>query len=170
MFDNQTVCHQCSHPVTARDWTCPRCGEVIDKYLFGTVTLKSLEDEGRTAYQAGYRDCLKQAEQTGSWTIRPESYRPSPGNETAYRAGWQAAVNKLEAKADRKFGRRRGLRVFGSGVVLFLLGIGFYFGTGGASGGHVRVIVVSPIAVGALNMVIGVVMMLTGENDEARPA
>jgi hypothetical protein len=30
-------------------------------------------------------------------------------------------------------------------------------------------VVVAPIGLGALNIVLGIVMMITGENDEARP-
>src|SRR4051812_17101277 len=118
MIDHETICSQCRIELQPKDWTCPRCGAIVARYLFSTVTLKSLEGASRIAYQAGYQDCEKQLGQTGSAAIRPESYHPALGNETAYRAGWQAAADKFDAKADRKFGRRRGLRVLGSGFAL----------------------------------------------------
>lgn len=114
-----------------KDWTCPHCGAIVDRYLFSTVTLKSLEGEGRNAYLAGYQDCMTQARAGGTRAVRPETYRPHPGQETAYRAGWQRAADKVAAKADRKFGRRRGIKVFGSGVTLLLLGLGVAYGTQG---------------------------------------
>jgi hypothetical protein len=168
--ESQAICRQCRQELAVQDWTCPRCGEIIDRYLFSTVTLKSLEGESRSAYRTGYQECIRQAKQTGSGMIRPESYRPSPGNETAYRAGWQAAFDTLEAKEDRKFGRRRGLRVLGSGVVLLIIGLGIGYGSLTATNGRVAVLVYGPIGLGILNIVIGIAMMITGENDEARPS
>lgn len=169
MFDDQTVCTQCRKELQTKDWTCPRCGAITARYLFSTVTLKSLEGEGRNAHKAGYQDCVKQSGQTGSPTIRPESYHPTVGNETAYRAGWQAAADKLDAKADRKFGRRRGLRVLGAGVATLLIGVGIAYASKSASNGHITLIVYAPIGLGAVNIFIGLVMIITGSNDEARP-
>ena len=107
-MDVQTVCPQCRSPLAMKDWTCPHCGAIVDRYLFSTVTLKSLQGEGRSAYLAGYQDCMNRARAGGSTAIRPDTYRPSPGQETAYRAGWQGAADKLGAKADRKFGTTQG--------------------------------------------------------------
>jgi hypothetical protein len=115
----------------------------------------------------GYQDCVKQNSQTRSTAIQPETYHPTVGSENAYRAGWQKAADKLEAKADRKFGRRRGLRVLGSSVVLLLIGLAIAFGTGRVS--HVTVLVGAPLGLGAVNIVLGVVMLITGTTDEARP-
>jgi len=163
----QIICTQCRKDLQPKDWTCPACGAISDRLLFGTVTLKSLEGAGRNAYHQGYQDCVKQHSQTGSTAIRPETYHPAVGSETAYRAGWQKAADKLEAKVDRKFGRRRGLRVLGSGVVLLLIGLAVAFGTRSVS--HVTVLVVAPLGLGAVNIVLGIVMLITGTTDEARP-
>jgi hypothetical protein len=97
------------------------------------------------------------------------NYHPTPGQETPYRAGWQRAADQIEAKADRKFGRRRGLRVLGSGILALSLGIGVAYGTGLLTGGRLSLLVVTPIGAGVVGIVTGIVMMITGENDEARP-
>lgn len=168
-MDDQTVCPQCGSTLAMKDWTCPHCGAIVDRYLFSTVTLKSLEGEGRNAYLAGYQDCMNQTRAGGSTAIRPETYRPRVGQETAYRAGWQGAADKLTAKADRKFGRRRGIKVFGSGVTLLLLGLGVAYGTEGITNGKFTLLWVTPLGLGAVNIVLGIVMFLTGDGDEARP-
>ncbi len=72
----------------------------------------------------------------------------------------------LPPKADRKFGRRRGFRVLGSGVVLLSIGLAVAFATGTS---HVTVLLLTPLGLGVLNIVLGVVMLITGTNDEARP-
>ena len=112
-MESPAACSRCRRSLHLKDWTCPFCGEIIDRYLFSTVTLKSLGTEGRNAYQSGYRDCLEQARNFHSTVIVMQRYRPTAGQETAYRAGWQMAANKRAAKADRKFGRRRGLILWG---------------------------------------------------------
>ena len=152
-----------------KDWTCPHCGAIVDRYLFSTVTLKSVEGKGRDAYLAGYQDCMNQMRGGGSPAIRPETYRPHPGQETAYRAGWQGAANKLTAKADRKFGRRRGIVVFVSGVAALLLGLGVAFVTQDMTNGKFTLLWVTPLGLGAVNIVLGIVMFLTGDSDLARP-
>jgi hypothetical protein len=169
MADNQASCRQCGNELAAKDWTCPRCGAIIDRFLFSTVSLKSLDDEGRKAYHFGYKDCIKRSSETGSSVIQPENYHPQGGKETEYRAGWQAASEKVEAKADRKFGRRRGLIVLGSGIALLLVGLAIAYGTLNATKGHVVLIAYTPIGLGVMNIVIGIVMIMTGYNDEARP-
>jgi hypothetical protein len=168
--DDQTLCKHCRKELAAKDWTCPTCGAIVARYLFSTVTLKSLHGESRNAYRSGYEACLNQAGQTGSSAIRAGTYFPSPGNETAYRAGWQASMDNLEAKADRKFGRRRGLRVLGSGVILLSLGLGIAYGASSATSDHFTLLEYTPIGLGALNVVVGIVMIITGNNDEARPS
>jgi len=116
------------------------------------------------------------AQVVGSATVGPDAISTgrSPGtsemSSVSTRAGWQAATDKLEAKADRKFGRRRGLRVLESGVVLLSLGLGIAYGTTSATNNHVTVLVYTPIGLGALNIVVGIVMIITGNNDEARPS
>ncbi len=169
MFENQTVCTQCRKDLRPEDWTCPRCGSITAPYLFGTIKLKSLQGNAREAYLGGYQDCRNQAEQTGSPAIRPESYHPAPANENAYRAGWKAAADKLDAKADRKFGRRRGLIVLGTGAGLLTAGIGIAFLSMAVTHGHITLLALSPIGLGALNILLGIVMIITGSNDEARP-
>jgi len=168
MSDVQIICTGCRKDLQPEDWTCPACGAISDRLLFSTVTLKSLDKgTGRNAYHQGYQDCVKQHSQSGSTAIRAETYHPTVGSETAYRAGWENAAHKLEAKADRKFGRRRGLRVLGSGVVLLLIGLAIAFGTGSLT--HVTVLVGVPLGLGAVNIVLGIVMLITGATDEARP-
>jgi hypothetical protein len=108
------ACPDCQQTITAKDWTCPRCGGILDRYLFSTVTPNSLSGADKDAFRTGYDACMSQWEQTSSTEIG--EYRPIPGHETAYRAGWQRASAKLRAKAERKGGRRRGLKVIGSGA------------------------------------------------------
>src|ERR1017187_2169598 len=90
-MDDQTACPKCRTALAIKDWTCPRCGAIIDRSLFGTVTLKPLAGEGRSAYLSGYQDCKRRKHETGSAAIQPESYHPTPRQETQYRAGWQRA-------------------------------------------------------------------------------
>ena len=78
MIDNQTVCNQCRRELQTKDWTCPRCGAIVARYLFSTVTAKSVEGEDRTAYQAGYGDCIEQAGRMGTPVIRPACSMQSP--------------------------------------------------------------------------------------------
>lgn len=150
----------------AQGLTCPFCGAISDRTLFDTLTLKSLQGTERSAYEQGFQDCEKQRSQTGSSEITPERYRPTAENENAYRAGWQNASDKLEAAADRKFGRKRGLRVLLSGVGLLALGTAVALVSGSAA--NVTVWYVTPLGLGAVNIIIGIAMIVTGTNDEAR--
>jgi len=168
-MEDQSLCRHCRNTLAIKDWTCPGCGAIIDRYLFGTITLKSLAGESRSSFQAGFEGCNEQSRQTGSTAIGPGNYHPTPGYETAYRAGWQAAANRIEAIADRKFGRRRGLEVLGSGVASLLIGIGIAVLVNSGTGGHVTLIVVAPLGMGVIGIVVGLAMIFTGENDEARP-
>src|SRR5689334_24542401 len=101
------VCPGCRQSTGAQDWTCPRCGQILDRYLFGTITAKSVTGEDKVAFQSGYDACMSQWKVTGSAELGV--YQPVPGHETAYRAGWHCASSKLEGRAERKRGRRRGL-------------------------------------------------------------
>jgi hypothetical protein len=56
--------------------------------------------------------------------------------------------------------------VLGSGVVFLSIGLALAVGT--ASVGHITVLVVTPLGLGVVNIVIGVVMLITG-TDEAKP-
>jgi len=158
------TCPDCKRTITVKDWTCPRCGGILDRYLFSTVTPKSLSDGDKDAFQTGYDACMSQWEQTSSTEI--EVYRPVPGRETAYRAGWQHASAKLRAKAERKAGRRRGLAVIGFGAVLTLLGAAIMAGSTTATFGHVTVLPVQVLGAGILALVLGLVMLITGASDE----
>jgi hypothetical protein len=50
------------------------------------------------------------------------------------------------------------------------IGLGIGYATLTGTNGRVAVLVYVPIGLGALNTVIGIVMMIIGENDEARPS
>lgn len=56
--------------------------------------------------------------------------------------------------------------MLGSGVVFLSIGLALAVGT--ASVGHITVLVVTPLGLGVVNIVIGVVMLITG-TDEAKP-
>ena len=166
---DQTLCVQCHTALAIKDWTCPRCGAIVDRFLFSTINLKSLKGESRNSYQAGYAACEEQVRQTGSTTIGLGCYHPTTDYEKEYRAGWQIAADKVNAKADRKFGRRRGVRVLGGGVVSLLAGIGITVGVHILTRGLITHIVVDLTGLGVVGIVIGLTMIVTGENDDARP-
>ena len=166
-MDEQAICVECRECFADKEWTCPHCGAIADRYLFGTITLNSLSGDARNAYRSGYQDCIEQQSRTSNTAVQRESYKPIKGNETAYRAGWQQAANKLNAKADRKFGRRRGVHVMGGGLVAVAVGAVIALLTYKTLG--VQVIFVAPIGLGLLSVVIGLVMIITGTTDEARP-
>jgi len=149
-------CPDCKRPVVAKDWTCPRCGSILDRYLFSTVTPKSLSEQDREAFWAGHKACLSKWEKTRSTELG--EYRPVSGHETAYRVGWQHAADKVRGKQERKRGRRRGLTVFGLGVALT--------GAGVVALLSFRVIVLSLLGPGVVSMVCGLVMLLSGVSDE----
>ncbi len=167
MPETQIICRGCRRNIQVKDWTCPGCGAISDGMLFGTVTRAALDGAGRDAWDEGARECAGQHATTGVTAIQPEKYRPVPGHENAYRAGWQKAADGLEATADRKFGRRRGLRVMLSGVGLLLFGLAVAAVTGSIT--RITLVMVVPLGLGVVNIIIGGVMMITGNNDEARP-
>lgn len=169
MTAGSTVCMECRKAVRLSDWTCPHCGAILDKYLFGTVTQKSLDAQGRIAFQAGFDGCMRQAAEKGSSAIAASQYHPPAGYETAYRAGWQQAADRILGRASRKIGRKRGLKVLGSGILLLLLGGGIMLGTGALTGGRISLLWLTPFGLGAINVVIGIVMFLTGDSDEPKP-
>jgi hypothetical protein len=110
------ACPGCKQTTKTQDLTCPSCGAILDQYLFSTVTPESVSGEDKDAFTAGYEACMGQWNETGSLDLGV--YRPVPGHETAYRAGWRHASGKIEARAERQRGRRRGLALLGSGVCL----------------------------------------------------
>ena len=164
-----SACIQCRYSLAPKDWTCPQCGAIVDRYLFSTVTRKSLEGDNLNAYESGYQHCQAQIRQTGKTAIRPENYHPVRGRETAYRAGWQRAAEQHSDKADRKFGRRRGAIVFATGVLLLAGGLVIAYGTGQASGGTLMYFSEPLFGAGGLSVAIGLGMLITGSNDEVRP-
>ncbi len=165
----QSPCIQCRYSLTPKDWTCPRCGAIVDRYLFSTITRESLEGDSLNAFESCYRHCRIQKQHTGSTTIRPEAYRPVPRCETAYRAGWQCAADELSARADRKFGRRRGAIVLGSGVAAIGAGLVLAYVTNWLSGGSFMFIWETLFGAGAVSVAIGLGMLVTGSGDEVRP-
>jgi rhomboid protease GluP len=155
------ACPDCGQPTSERDWTCRRCGRVLDGYLFKTITPKSVTGPDKDAFWAGYEACMHGYKESQSVDLG--DYRPSPDHETAYRAGWQHAADKLEAKDDRKRGRRRGLQ---------LLAVGALFTTlGGAA------LATSPMAAwnllllggGLVNLALGSFALVTGKSDACPP-
>jgi membrane associated rhomboid family serine protease len=161
-------CPGCGQTTSALDWTCHRCGRVLDRYLFGTITSKSVAGGDKDAFWAGYNACMSGWKETRSVEIG--EYRPVPGHETAYRAGWQHAADKIEAKDDRKRGRRRGLQLLGSGAVLTLVG-GPLSANAWGSHGLLSYMAWPYVMLGAgiLNLVLGVAALLTGVSDAVPP-
>src|SRR5207302_11243205 len=88
------VCPACRQTITDQDWTCRQCGQVLDRYLFSTVTAKSVAGADKDAFSSGYEACMGRWREAGSLELGV--YTPTPGHETSYRAGWQHAVNKVE--------------------------------------------------------------------------
>lgn len=56
-----------------------------------------------------------------------------------------------------------------AGVVSLFVGLGIAFVTTSATNGRITLLAYTPIGLGALNIVLGIVMLVTGSNDEARP-
>src|SRR3954452_7042600 len=158
------VCPGCQHETSARDWTCRHCGRILDPFLFGTITPKSLAGADKDAFRAGYEACRNRWSETRSTDLG--DYRPMPDHENAYRAGWQHAANELEAKDDRKRGRRRGLQLAGSGALLTLIG-GSVLAGGTMAAWNLLV-----VGAGLLNLALGLFALITGTSDglSARPA
>jgi hypothetical protein len=156
------VCPGCGQSTRSQDWTCPRCGHILDRYLFGTITAKSVTGADKDAFQAGYAACMSKWKSSGSTEL--SEYRPVPGHETAYRAGWQNAAAKLEGKAERKRGRRRGLVLLGIGTLLSAVGVPLVMdGFSRGSGARLPYII---LGAGILNILFGIVAVITGDSDE----
>jgi rhomboid protease GluP len=151
------VCRGCRRVADLRDWTCPQCGFVLDRFLFSTVTAKTVTGEDKVAFQAGYDACMNRWNVYGSTEVA--DYRPPAGHETAYRAGWQNAADKIEGKQERKRGRRRGLQLLGSGALFSALG-GFLLATAGITGMSLVI-----FGIGVINLVLGIVSVITGNSD-----
>jgi hypothetical protein len=156
------LCPQCRSQFHARDWTCPRCGHILDRYLFSTVTARSVTGRDKEAYQAGYAACMERWKSTGSVEI--SAYRPPAGHETAYRAGWQRCSARIEGRAERKRGRRRGFVLLGTGTLLTAVGApmavyGFQYDV------SERVVYIA-LGAGLLNLAFGLVAIITGRSDE----
>jgi hypothetical protein len=157
------TCADCRRDISLKDWTCPYCGRILDSYLFSTVTAKSVSGSDKDAFLAGYQACMNRWTQRHS--VGLEEYQPTAGRETAYRAGWKRACDKIEGKAERKRGRRRGLQLIGSGVVLTSAGVGVFLAVGDNVGLGVK-LYVTLLGFGILNIVIGIVAVITGASDE----
>jgi hypothetical protein len=158
------TCPDCRRGISLKDWTCPHCGRILDSYLFSTVTAKSVSGPDKIAFLAGQQACTDRWRQCHS--VRLEEYQPTVGRETPYRAGWRHACDKIEGKAERKRGRRRGLQLIGSGVVAESIGLVILFGSPIVTGGHVRVWCGTFLAGGIVSIVIGIVAVITGASDE----
>ena len=105
----------CNQPIAAKDWTCPHCGRILDRFLFESITPKSLSGRDQDAFDRGYQACRDQWTRTRSTEIL--AYRPVPNRETAYRAGWQYAALGIAAKLERRQGRRRGVTLPWTGAL-----------------------------------------------------
>jgi rhomboid protease GluP len=151
------VCIGCRRVVDLRDWTCPQCGFILDRFLFSTVTAKTVTGEDKAAFRAGYEACMNQWSGFGSTEV--VDYHPPAGRETAYRAGWQKAADKIEGKQERKRGRRRGLELLVAGALFTAFG-GFLLATAGIMG---RTLVF--LAIGVINLALGIVSVITGNSD-----
>ena len=101
------ICPDCRQTANPQDWTCTQCGLVLDRFLFGTVTQKSVSGADKEAFLAGAEACASQWREIGSVELRV--HRPVRGHENAYRAGWHNAAQRIEGKGERKRGRRRGV-------------------------------------------------------------
>src|SRR4051794_8499824 len=88
------ICPGCKRSTQPEDWTCPGCGHILDRYLFGTITAKSVTGADKDAFRAGYDACMNKWKTSASVELAP--YQPVPGHETAYRAGWGQAAANLE--------------------------------------------------------------------------
>jgi hypothetical protein len=157
-----SICPGCKQATTLKDVTCPHCGRILDRYLFSTITAKSLSGAAKEAFQTGYDVCKGKWKTTGSAEIA--EYRPVPGHETEYRAGWQCAVSELEGKADRKRGRKRGLKLIAIGLLLTAIGAPWsYFAFNEGFGFRSPYMVLGG---GLLCLAMGIVSVITGNSDE----
>jgi hypothetical protein len=162
------ACLGCYHPPGVRDCTCPRCGRILDRDLFGTITAESVAGADKDAFWAGYQDSMSRWKETQSFELG--EYSPVPGHETAYRAGWQHAADEVGGQEERKRGRRRGLQLLASGAVLTLAG-GLLAATGWRGNGRDSYMAWPYIILGAgiLYLALGLTALLTGVSDAVPP-
>jgi hypothetical protein len=162
------VCPDCKQPTRPEHWTCIHCGSILDRYLFKTITRKSVQGLDKDAFWAGHVACTTQWKESGSLEIG--IYRPVAGHETPYRAGWQYARDGIEGKAERKRGRRRGLQLLGSGAVLTLVGGGLAAAGSFHQGDFLITSTALALCAGLLNIALGTFALITGESDAVPPA
>ena len=74
------ACPGCGQITSEQEWTCPCCGRILDRYLFGTITAKSLTGPDKDAFGAGYEACMNRWKETG--LLELGDYHPVPGHET----------------------------------------------------------------------------------------
>jgi hypothetical protein len=105
---------------------------------------------------------MSQWKTTGSTDV--EDYLPSPGHETAYRAGWQYCSGRLAGKAERRQGRKRGLALLGTGTLLTAVGAPIAVASfrHGANEKWLYMI----LGLGLMNLAFGLVALITGRSDE----
>jgi hypothetical protein len=156
------LCPACKRAIELRDWTCPYCGRIFDRFLFNTLSIRTIAEWDKGAFQAGHEACMARWKSTGSTELG--EYRPVRGHETAYRAGWQCAADQVERRAERKRGRRRGLALLGTGTLFSAVGlplavISFRHGAG-------ERFLYMPLGIGLLNLTFGIVAVISGHCDE----
>jgi hypothetical protein len=157
------ACPECKRLTKVEDWACPRCGLILAPYLFSTITSKSVSGKDEDAFWAGYGACMNQWIKTQS--VELIEYRPVAGRETAFRAGWRHATDELEAKDERRRGRKRGLVLLGSGVVsTFVGGMALYFSD--KIHVHLPHQVEVLLGLGIINTVLGLHCLITGDSDQ----
>jgi hypothetical protein len=159
------ACSGCGRTTTLR--ACPQCGQILDRYLFCTVTQRSVKGADQDAFAAGREACMTQWKEAGLAELGV--YRPIPGHETAYRAGWQFAADKIESKDERKRGRKRGLQLPAAGALLTLVGGALMASSGGLDGNLAAYNAVI-LGAGVLNLLLGQAALVTGNSDGVPPA
>ena len=92
------ACLRCGSDVTLKDWTCPHCGEIFDRFLVSTLNARNLTGEEKEAYKRGYRQCKKRWRDDRSAELAP--YNAPARYYTAYRAGWKAAAERIAEHED----------------------------------------------------------------------
>jgi len=153
----EDVCVDCRRQITPKDWTCPHCGAILDRFLFSTVTSKSVSGADKDAFSAGVQACMTKWKEDRKTELG--DYRPVSGHETAYRAGWRDAAAKITGKKERARGRRRGLELIGIGGPLLAAGTVVFVST------HPHILVWYLLAAGAIALVLGIVMLISGVSD-----
>jgi hypothetical protein len=99
---DETVCYICRKVIKSNAWTCPYCGKIFEKLLLSTLTLDSLSGPQKEAFSRGYEDCKARWKETKDISVSISTYKPLPGYENAYRAGWKKAADELEIRGETK--------------------------------------------------------------------